>query len=306
MEGVDLVHLHSLWPPPCLWAGRLAARRKIPYLMSLHGHLRPGALQWRPHRKRFGLRFLGYQALLKGAAALHALNESEAAEAEALSLGPPVHVIPNGVPRVELPADPELFRRRFSLGDKPYLLFLARLHPRKGCARLAEAFAAIAHRYPELQLVFAGNDVDGGSLAPKEIIARAGLEARVRFTGFIDGALKRGVLAGALLYLLPSDHEGFSVSSLEALAAGCPVLLSEGCHFSEVEEAGVGLTHPPTVQGLQLRLEELLGEGAEALRRRGARAARWVERYRWESIERRYDTLYRSLLGDQSSPAEGA
>ena len=297
LRGVDLVHLHSLWPTPCLWAGLAARRQRIPYLLSLHGHLREGALAWRPLRKKLGLRVLGYGQVLRGASAFHALNAGEAREAEALAFGPPIHVIPNGAPPAPEGATGALFRERFGLGDDPYLLFLARLHPRKGCARLAEAFVQLADRYPRLQLVFAGNDVDGGIVAPREIIEQAGLNARVRFTGFIDGALKTSALAGALIYALPSDHEGFSVSSLEALAAGCPVLLSEGCHFDEVEAAGVGRVHALTVSDLQAKLVGLLDQGEVALQAMGAEAKLWSRRYQWDQIERRYAELYGQILG---------
>lgn len=298
LKGVDVVHLHSIWPPQCELVSRACRSSQIPYLLSLHGHLRAEALKIRALKKALGFR-VGYRRMLEQASAYHALNESEREDTRRFGLTGHVAVIPNGVSseavrrvgREQLPAG-----LRESLGLDPYLLFLSRVHPPKGAQDLAQAFVQLASRHPRLQLVVAGADEAGGVAQVAQVAERAGLSSRVHLPGFVEGAAKAALLQNARLFCLPSYHEGFSVAILEAMACQTPVVISEGCHFSTVERESLGWVHPCGSEPLLEVLSEALSCTAERARR-AERAARWVEEHAtWPQLASTYERLYLELL----------
>jgi len=294
IQRVDLVHLHSVWPPQCALVSRVCVALGVPYILSLHGHLRAEALQIKAWKKALGLRF-GYQAMMERASAYHALNESEREDIRRFGLQGPIEVIPNGVRltsevksgRAQLPTP-----LRSALGDDPYLLFLSRVHPPKGAKDLAVAFAQLADQHPRVHLVVAGADEAGGVAEVREVAERAGLTERVHLPGYIGGEPKVALLQSATLFCLPSYHEGFSVAILEAMASGTPVLISEGCHFPVVEREALGWTHACGSEPLLACLREAL-TSAEERQRRAERGRRWVEAHAtWPQLAYRYERLY--------------
>ena len=139
--------------------------------------------------------------------------------------------------------DPGALCRKFlsqhpSLGDehgnpKPYLLFLGRIHPKKGCDLLLLAFARVAQSVPSLQLVIAGPAVTG---LKEELVLKTieyGVESRVHWTGMLEGEAKWGALYSCEAFVLPSHQENFGIAVAEALACGKPVLISNKVNIWE-------------------------------------------------------------------------
>ena len=300
LEGVHIAHLHSIWPPQCAALSARCRGLGIPYVLTLHGHLRPEALAIKPLKKRLALLTLGYGAMLRGAARVQALNEGEREDAARWGVRAPIRVIPNGAPieALSAPVARAVIEARLpGLGDAPFVLFLSRIHPPKGTLDLARAFAALAPRYPSLRLVVAGVDEGGGQGQMVEVLREAGLLERAHFPGFLAGDDKTAALQHAAAFSLPSYHEGFSVAALEALAAGAPTALARGCRFPEAAEAGVSWEHANGAEGLTRALDEILSRPEEA-RARGARARAWVaSRYTWGEVSARLSALYHEAMG---------
>ena len=127
LEGATAVHIHSIWPTPNLFVAHRCLRRKIPYVLSIHGHLRRDALAIKALKKRVGLT-LGYRAMLRGASFIHALNESEVQDIRLFGLTAPCEVIPNGITPPLLNETPPrecLSAVLPQLKSAPYLLFLS-------------------------------------------------------------------------------------------------------------------------------------------------------------------------------------
>src|SRR5439155_13066932 len=157
-----VVHLHGIWDPLLFATARAARAVNRPYLVAPHGMLDPWSLRQKRWKKRLALA-LGWRAMLDRAAALHLLNADEKALIAELGIQAPGVVIPNGVNPDEFdpPPPPDLFRRRLlALGDRPYVLFLGRLHYKKGLDYLADAFRILAARAADAPLVVAGPDED--------------------------------------------------------------------------------------------------------------------------------------------------
>jgi glycosyltransferase involved in cell wall biosynthesis len=251
VAAADVVHLHSVWEPVLVAAAGEARRQGKPYFVLLNGMLDPWSLSQRAIKKRIALALI-YRRMLNRAAALHLGNADEGRLIEPLALHPPGVVIPNGVffEEIEpLPA-PGTFRRAHpELGDNPFVLFLSRLHYKKGLDYLADAFAITAKAHVDLRLVVAGPD-DGAEAEFRRRISTHELGDRVHVVGPLYGETKFAAMVDAACFCLPSRQEGFSVAVLESLACGTPVVISTACHFDDVDPAGAGrvvLLEPPAV-----------------------------------------------------------
>jgi len=186
-------------------------------------------------------------------------------------------------------------RRRYALGDAPYLLSVSTLQPRKNYRMLIRAFRSVAARHPH-RLVIAG----GKGWLYEDVLAevhRQGLEERVHFAGFVDDADLPALYSGADLFVFPSLYEGFGLTLLEAMACGVPVLTSTASSLPEVAgEAAVQLSpHDEEVWATAMnsllsdeqRREELVASGFAR-----------VEQFTWERAARQLRGLYRELLED--------
>ena len=174
------------------------------------------------------------------------------------------------------------FRRAVpALADKPFLLFLGRIHPKKGCDILVEAFAQIAAAHPEIHLVIAGPDPNGLRATMEPVARAAAIEERIHWPGMLSGDVKWGALRACKALVLPSHQENFGVVVAEALAAGRPVLISDQVNICrEVQAAGAGMVCTDNVEGTTRMLGDFLTLSADALERMG-RAARicFLERF---------------------------
>jgi glycosyltransferase involved in cell wall biosynthesis len=150
---------------------------------------------------------------------------------------------PKGEPQRDLQ---EFFARYPPLRGKKLALFMGRVHPKKGCELLIEAFAKVLAQEPEWHLVIAGPD-------------QVGWQEELSWTGMISGALKWGALRAAEVFVLPSHQENFGIAVAEALAAGTPVLISNKVNiWREIESDRAGLVADDTLDGTCKLLQSYL------------------------------------------------
>jgi glycosyltransferase involved in cell wall biosynthesis len=298
IQTADVVHVHEFRTMENLFALALARRFEVPVVMSPHGTLGYGA--GRSAVKK------GWDALLGQWTAsrirhVAALTEDEAADVRALwgRLRVPipddrVSVIPNGVdPAAFVTLPPrERFRQRWGIPlDALLVLFLGRLHVRKGAHHLVDALQNL----PDVWLALVGPD-EGQRTALQESAARHDVADRVVFTGMLDGPDKLAALAGADVLALPAVGEGLPMVALEAMAAGLPVALSDECHLESAFAAGAGIRLDPlTGESVAAALHPLLHDSA--LRQRmGQRGRELVNaRYTWASIASLMGEIYAAL-----------
>ena len=296
LQTSDAVHIHGLWETSVTVASRLARATAIPYVVSAHGMLEPWALRNKALKKRI------YSALLERsnlqhATCLHALTGAEAEDYRRFGCKQPIAVVANGVDSPGS-AERELFLRTFpQLAGKSLLLFLGRIHFKKGLDVLIPAWAAIADKFPNAVLVLAGPDSENSEASVRRLIEQFGIAPRTVFTGMLDAELKWSALAAATCFVLPSYSEGLSVAALEALNMGVPAIVSEQCHFPEIAAAHAGWVVKTEVPALQQALTEVLENGDTANAAIGENG-RWLARaYRWEAVSARMAELYRWLAG---------
>jgi glycosyltransferase involved in cell wall biosynthesis len=144
----------------------------------------------------------------------------------------------------------EFYRKLPELRGHRYLLFLARIHEKKGCDLLLEAFAKVADAAPDVDLVIAGPDQVGIQAKLMDMAGHLGIAGRVYWPGLIGGEVKWGALRACDALILPSHQENLGISVVEALAVGRPVLISRQVNiWREIEASGAGYAEDDTLEG---------------------------------------------------------
>lgn len=285
-----VVHGHGVWRPEFLRIASESRRRGIPYLIAPRGMLGPWSLSQKRLKKRIAWT-LFWKKTLDGAAAIHALNEDEAQHVRDLGITAPIEIIPNGVylEQVQAVVTPYALP-----AGRSYVLFIGRLHLMKGLDILAEAFARVAPALPDLDLVVAGPD-DGDEARFRGMTRDLGIESRVHMVGPIYGKAKYELMAGAKCLCAPSRQEGFSMSIVEALGMGLPVVISRECHLPEVGPAGAGRVVELQVEAVADGLLGLL-RNSQQLQGAGAAARALVtQRFQWPAIAQQTLRIYERL-----------
>jgi glycosyltransferase involved in cell wall biosynthesis len=292
------VHVHAVFSYPSLSAGSACRRAGVPYVVRPLGTIDPWSLSRHAARKRV-LMWWGGRALLTGAARIHytAAEEQRRAEA-ALRWLPEAVVIPLGV-------DEDLFsvEKTAPPSGPRTVVSISRLDPKKGIDLLIEAFHRIAGRVPDVRLVVAG-DGEADLVRQLEAQARAGRGGpRIEFTGWVDAAARRRLLARASIFVLPSHQENFGLAVAEAMATGTPVLVTGGVDLApRIERDRAGWVVERSASAVAEALERSLADSGE-LASRGRRARLLADEFRWPVVARDLARLYDMLSERADAPA---
>ena len=254
----DVVVLHGLWNYSSFGSWRGLKNGPTPYYIFAHGMMDP----W--FRDRYPLKHLAKQAfwtlaegrVLRDAQAVLFTCEEERVRARGVFRGHPYRE------RVVLfgTADPEdrpaqqtaAFQRAMpAMTGKCFLLYLSRIHPKKGCDLLIKAFAELASEIPpDLQLVIAGPDQVGWVPELRQLAQSLGVGHRIHWPGMLKGDAKWGAFRSADAMILPSHQENFGFVVAEAMACAAPVLVSDKVNiWREVQASSSGLVQPDTLDG---------------------------------------------------------
>ncbi|WP_283180214.1 glycosyltransferase [Gemmobacter sp. 24YEA27] len=251
----DVAVVHGLWNHASVGGWQGLRRARLPYVLFTHGMMDPWFRKSKPIKHWVKQSFWAIQGRV-----LRDANEVLFTSEEEMRLADGVFFGYNYRPRVVAYAaaeatpcglvDEAAFHKLVpELAGRPYLLFLSRIHEKKGCNLLLEGFAKAVHR-PDLQLVIAGPP--HGDLGER-LQAQAhslGIAERVHWPGMVKGAAKAGAFRGAEAFVLTSHQENFGIAVAEALAYGKPVLISNQINiWREIESGGAGVVAPDTVDG---------------------------------------------------------
>lgn len=257
----DAIVMNGIWTFPGVAVRFNARRAQKPYGIFTHGMLDPWFNRKYPLKHLKKLLYWPVQhAVLRDAEAVFFTAEAERDLAKT-SFRPSNWrsvVVPYGINDPDrrggdVAEQVEAFYGRFpELRGRRYLLFLGRIHEKKGCDLLIQAFARTAAAVPELHLVIAGPDQDGMQAKLRHLAETLGIAARVHWPGLIVGDIKWGAIRASDAFVLPSHQENFGVAVVESLAAGRPVLISNQVNiWPEIEGDGVGLVDDDTLEGTE-------------------------------------------------------
>jgi len=286
----DILHIHGLYRFPAAYAGRIARRKSIPYLVSPHGALDPYLYQRSDTNlflKRLWERLFDLPNL-DAASGIHFTAEDERRQASFLGLKAPSFVVANGIDWREFQTLPDVgpFRRDHGIGEHPLVLFLGRLHHKKGLDLLIPAFRQVRRAMPHARLAIVGLASDAAYQRQVDGWIRAqGLADAVHRVPFVQGRALLQAYVDADVFVLPSYTENFGMTVVESLACKTPVVISNRVNIHhEISDAGAGIVTDCDSGAVANALIELLNDGA--LRRHmGENGRRLVRtRFTWARI----------------------
>jgi glycosyltransferase involved in cell wall biosynthesis len=294
------LHLHGLWQPLNVKAAALARRHQVPYVSSIHGMLDPWSVRQRALKKRVYYA-LAERKRLARSAALHFTARQEAVKAAPwIPPGPKQLIIPILIDLAPYAGLPERSAAHAFFpsvpADAPWILFLSRIHEKKGLDLLIDAVASLGEKSLRLpQLVVAGEGDAAYVAAMKRRAQAAGIAGRTHFVGLARGAAKTALFRRAEVLALPTSQENFGIVFPEALACETPVLVTEGVDIhTELIESGGALLIRRDAADIAEKISALLADPAAA-RARGEAGRRWVfKALAGEAITRQWIEAYRS------------
>lgn len=288
MEDTDILHAHSLWMMQTYYAYKAVKGKDVKLCIHIHGTLSPWALQRSRLKKRLSSIFLKQRKALERADLLIASCEDEYRDIRNYGLKNPVAIISNGIEIPKLPS--------FSVKKEKTLVFLSRIHPKKGIDILLKSWRAIQDKYPDWNLRIAGNDSSEYAASLKDYCSTQQC-SRVEFTGELRGLEKHEFLAKASLFVLPTFSENFGIAVGEALACGTPVITTTGAPWSGLADNDCGLWIDLSVENLTKALEEMMSRPMDELARMGQNGREWMKRdFSWDEIANRTIRSYEWLL----------
>lgn len=307
LTSFDIVHVHGLYRFPPTYAARQARRQGVPYVIRPHGALDPylhdRSTSAKLHVKRLYERWFDMPNL-HAAGAIHFTAEEERQRAGFLNLRAPSFVVPNGLDfgRYRDPPSRGALRTRWALGDAPVVLFLGRLHFKKGLDLLIPAFDTLRRRLPNVRLVIAGPENDNYGQKVRGWIQELGLAPAVHVIGPLQGADVVQAYVDADVFALPSYTENFGMTVTEAMACALPVVISDQVNIhAEVLRAGAGLVTRCDADEVAQALETLLHD-PKRRRVMGEAGRRLVrERYTWPAIVETLMREYEAVIGHRGN-----
>ena len=261
----DRVIVNGIWQYLSFAAWRRYGGSSIPYYVFPHGMLDPWFKETFPlkHLKKWLYWPWAEYRVLRDAAAVIFTSEEERSQARKSFwlYRCREKVSPLGVeaPPISSNAKSEFLSRYPQLQNTRIFLFLGRLHPKKGCDMLLEAFAQMRSN-DSISLILAGPDQVGWESDLRRQVTRLNLTNRVVFTGMLEGSMKQGAFANAEAFVLPSHQENFGISVVEALAASVPVLVSNRVNiWREIEADRAGYVESDDLAGTTRLLQNWIG-----------------------------------------------
>ena len=303
----DIVHIHGLYRFPPTYAAWRARRANVPYLIRPHGNLDP--FLYKQSRYSLALKRI-YERLfditnLNHAAAIHYTTEEEAEHASFLGLRSKTVIVPNGIEwQVYEHLPPRgSFRNNLGLNDKALLvLFLGRINFTKGLDLLVPAFRCVAQECKNARLAIVGPDNEGYGSKVRKWCRDQQIEDKVLFVDYLSPEEVSQAYVDSDVVVLPSYTENFGMTVVEAMACGCPVVISDQVNiWREILAAGAGIVVKLDQFALADGICRVLKDKgtAKAMGAKGRLAAKKC--YSWPPIVKQLTGVYRELIFENRS-----
>jgi glycosyltransferase involved in cell wall biosynthesis len=296
IRNYDLLHIHAIFSYSSTIAMAIARLQKVPYIVRPLGQLCTWSLQQSARKKQIYLRIIE-KSNLNQSQSIHFTSALEQQEASLLNLTSPSFILPHGlsIPPI-IPNAYQRLRQHFNLpADEPIILFLSRLHPKKGLDYLIPALGKLSHY--RFTFILAGSGDPDYENEIKSLLVSEGIQNRTHLTGFIKREIKDLLMQGADLFALTSYSENFGISVLESLAAGTPVIITPGVALSDiVEQQQIGSVAELDVNEISAAIQHFLDNPQEA-KKMGDCARQFIlDNYTWDRIALKMISVYQNLI----------
>ncbi|MEH2140493.1 glycosyltransferase [Nostoc sp.] len=292
----DILHIHAIFSYASTIAMAIARLKNVPYIVIPHGLLSEWSLQQSTCKKQIYMRLIE-QANLNHSQAIHLTSQLEQQEVAQLELIAPSFVLPHGLSHPpQIPHARFLLRQHLNLpADEPVILFLSRLHPKKGLDYLIPALGKLTHH--RFTFVVAGSGSQEYEAEIESALVSNGIRDRTYIAGFVAGETKNLFIQGSDLFALTSHAENFGLAVLEALAVGVPVLVTPGVALAAiVQKYQIGYVPELDVLAIAKNIEEYLTHPQEA-KDMGDRARQIIrEQYTWDKVAVKMVEIYQAII----------
>ena len=291
-KEVSLIHLQHVWDPYIHVAAWFARLKGIPYIITPRGMLEPWILAQRPWKKKLGL-FLYQKKDLKKAKVIHATCKLEKSNIRNLGFTNPIPIIPNGVDISKFPvAEP------VKANTPKRILFLSRIHPKKGIELLIAAWGQLdASLSKDWLLEIVGNGDDGYIKSLQEKIEAQGLQEQLLIKAPVFGIDKINLFREASLFVLPTYSENFGIVVAEALASFTPVITTTGTPWEELNSHNCGWWIDLSIENLKNTLQQAMEKSTEEIKEMGINGRKLViDNYDIKVVAQNMLQLYHEIL----------
>lgn len=292
--AADIVHLMGQWNFMSMLTYFVVRRLKKPYVVCPAGTL---PIYGRSKIIKRIYNWIIGKRIIRNANGYIAISKNEVGHFKDYDVeSNKISVIPNGVSPEDFEnSDGFQFRRKYRLGESPFIIFVGRLNYIKGPDLLLKAFCNIKDKLRDYHLVFVGPD-EGMLEELRKIVIEYNIEERIHFISHLSGAVKSQAYHAANLLVIPSRQEAMSIVVLEAGITGTPVLITNQCGFDCVAEVDGGIVVPASVVGIQEGLLRIL-EDSDKLESKGINLKNFVQNnFTWDSVISEYLKLYNQIL----------
>lgn len=310
-EKFDVIHGQCIWEPLFHQMRLVADKFNIPFILTPRGTLEPWSLQQKRWKKRIA-RWLYQDADLKHCACIYTTAEMEAQHIRELGFKNPMCIIPNGIETEGYPC------RKDPSSVKKQILFLSRVHPKKGIEVLIDAFSKLSNEFPEWIVTIVGNGEEAYRSELISKISNMGLAGRIQLLQPVFGAAKTQLYQESSLFCLPSYSENFGMVIAEALSCGVPAITTNGTPWQLLngdcttmgasldmlgEDKRTGWCIDLSIENLEMTLREAMSMDSKALFDMGQRGSRMVnENFNYRSVAKKNKALYEWILEQTNRP----
>lgn len=291
--GPDVLHVNTCWLPIASFITSLAYKRNISIIYSTHGMLEPWIMKRHAYTRKKPAMLLYQRRALNMADCIIATSESEKGHIKELGIKSDIRVIPLGI---------EINKYTFkkSWVKKKTILFLSRLHVKKGIEILLHAAYGIKDILTDYNIIIAGEGDKKYTLKLKKLVNELKLNDIISFAGGVYGKEKIRLLQQADILVLPTYSENFGIVVIEALACGTPVITTTGTPWKELYDRNCGWWVKPTVEDITKALTEYTKKTDDELMTMGKNGRKLVEeKYTAEIMANRTLALYKEITANK-------
>lgn len=293
----DIVQMQSLWDLEYHKLAKICRRHHVPYIMTPRGMLEPWSLSQKKWKKKAAM-MLYQRRDLNRAACIYTTSDLEAEHIREIGIKAPCSIIPNGIDTSNYPCrqDPSVVKKQ--------VLFLSRIHPKKGIEVLLAAWKRIIDTHPGWSLLIVGNGEESYIQSLKVKVKEMSLSDSVRICPPVFGKDKIALYQSSAFFVLPSFSENFGMVIAEALSCGVPVITTDNTPWKLLNETRTGWCISLSEDNLVKSMDEALSMDPDTLYQMGLKGNKEVyERFDYHSVAERNLGLYSWILEGGTPPS---
>ena len=288
-----IFHIHGIWKPLGHYICKFAIKNKIPYILQPHGMLEPWSLNQKKIKKKIALK-LYQNDDIKNAKCLIATSFQEYLNLRRLNIKNSIAIIPNGIKRA-----PKKYKMKKKKKFR-HVLFLSRIHPKKGLINLLTAWSKTKNNKWKLKI--AGPGETNYLKKIKDKIKSLKIENSVEYIGELNDKRKYKEYEKADLFVLPSFSENFGIVVPEALSSGLPVITTKQTPWHDLNKKNCGWCIEPNEISLVNVFNKALNMSQENLEIMSFNAVKYSENFYWKNIEKKFYALYKHVFSKKKLP----